>query len=86
MTEHSFHGINTSRPKKRKVLPMCPVRSVTYVSGRSRRTAEISGGGAKYPHILVRRPRCIGKSTICSHALLLGSHCILAGRANAEGW
>jgi hypothetical protein len=22
-------------PKKRKVLPMCPVRSVTYVSGRS---------------------------------------------------
>ncbi|WP_210283776.1 hypothetical protein, partial [Aminobacter ciceronei] len=30
----SFHGINTSGQKP-KVLPMCPVRNVTYVSGRS---------------------------------------------------
>ena len=35
ITEHSFHGIDTSRSERRKVLPMCPVRSVTYVSGRS---------------------------------------------------
>src|SRR5713101_3874832 len=34
ITEHSFHGIHAS-PGKGKVLPMCPVRSVTYVSGRS---------------------------------------------------
>jgi hypothetical protein len=30
----AFHGINTSR-QKRKVLPMSPVQNVTYVSGRS---------------------------------------------------
>src|SRR3954447_20132483 len=35
ITELAVHGIHTSRPKRRKVLPMCPVRSVTYVSGRS---------------------------------------------------
>src|SRR3982075_444550 len=35
ITELAFHGIHTSRPQRRKVLPMCPVRSVTYVSGRS---------------------------------------------------
>jgi hypothetical protein len=34
ITELSFHGINTSNQKP-KVLPMCPVRNVTYVSGRS---------------------------------------------------
>ena len=36
ITELSFHGIHTSRHQRRKVLPMCPVRTVTYVSGRSR--------------------------------------------------
>ena len=36
ITEHAFHGINTSRRKERKVLPMCPVRTVTYVSGRTK--------------------------------------------------
>ena len=35
ITELAVHGIHTSRPQRRKVLPMCPVRSVTYVSGRS---------------------------------------------------
>src|SRR3979411_1754536 len=35
ITELAFHGIHTSRPQRRKVLPMCPVRNVTYVSGRS---------------------------------------------------
>src|SRR6266849_2022147 len=44
ITEHSFHGIHAS-PGKGKVLPMCPVRSVTYVSGRSpRKHQSISGG------------------------------------------
>ena len=41
ITEHSFQGIATSRLlRKRKVLPMCPVRSVTYVSGRSQLAEE----------------------------------------------
>jgi hypothetical protein len=31
MTELAFHGINTSR----QMLPMCPVRSVTYIPGRT---------------------------------------------------
>jgi hypothetical protein len=33
MTEHSFQGITPS--PKGKVSPMCPVQTVTYVSGRS---------------------------------------------------
>src|ERR1700730_3206317 len=44
ITEHSFHGIHAS-PGKGKVLPMCPVQSVTYVSGRSPTGgARLSGG------------------------------------------
>src|SRR5205807_9067159 len=35
ITELALHGIHTSRPQRRKVLPMCPVRNATYVSGRS---------------------------------------------------
>ncbi|MER9121471.1 hypothetical protein NKH93_33985, partial [Mesorhizobium sp. M0954] len=35
ITEHSLHGINTSGQKP-KVLPMCPVQNVTYVSGRAK--------------------------------------------------
>ena len=34
MTKLAFHGINTAQ--RRKVLPMCPAGSVTYVSGRAR--------------------------------------------------
>src|ERR1700731_5490641 len=34
ITEHSFQGIAPS-PYGEKVLPMCPVQCVTYVSGRS---------------------------------------------------
>src|SRR5205823_5150071 len=34
ITEHSFHGIDTSRSKAERA-PMCPVRNVTYVSDRS---------------------------------------------------
>jgi hypothetical protein len=40
-TEHSFHGVRTS-PERGTVLPMCPVRSVTYVSGRSQEGGEHS--------------------------------------------
>jgi hypothetical protein len=36
MTELSFHGIATFPMQLHgKVLPMCPVRNVTHVSGRS---------------------------------------------------
>src|SRR6202521_4397227 len=45
ITEHSFHGIHAS-PGKGKVLPMCPVRSVTYVSGRSQAKLSITACAA----------------------------------------
>jgi hypothetical protein len=35
--------------KRRKVLPMCPVRSVTYLSGRSPTLTEISRGLTNSP-------------------------------------
>src|SRR5690242_613765 len=37
ITEHSFQGITPSLYRE-KVSPMCPVQSVTYVSGRSKQT------------------------------------------------
>ncbi|MDN2567926.1 hypothetical protein N1F89_17015, partial [Aquibium sp. A9E412] len=43
ITEHSLHGINTSGQKP-KVLPMCPVQNVTYVSGRSNDLAPAHAG------------------------------------------
>jgi hypothetical protein len=41
ITEHSLHGINTSR-QSGEVLPMCPVQTVTYVSGRAT-NSELQG-------------------------------------------
>ncbi|MER9133443.1 hypothetical protein, partial [Mesorhizobium sp. M0768] len=41
-TEHSLHGINTSGQKP-KVLPMCPVQNVTYVSGRASNFFNLAG-------------------------------------------
>jgi hypothetical protein len=37
ITEHSFHGINTSRAggPAQQVSPMCPEQTVTHVSERS---------------------------------------------------
>src|SRR5580765_3736078 len=35
IAEHSFQGIVTSSLNREKVLPMCPVRCVTYVPDRS---------------------------------------------------
>src|SRR5260370_5149750 len=56
ITEHSFHGIQAST-ERGKVLPMCPVRSVTYVSGRSQeRTGTPARAGASAT--LISRPRC----------------------------
>ncbi|MCA8933110.1 MAG: hypothetical protein KDA49_11620, partial [Rhodospirillaceae bacterium] len=42
IAELSFHGINTPR-ENRKVLPMCPVQNVTYVSGRAYARYRASG-------------------------------------------
>ena len=39
ITELAFHGIHTSRSHKAKSVSLCPVRNVTYVSGRSLRPA-----------------------------------------------
>jgi hypothetical protein len=49
----TFHGIHTS-PERETVLPMCPVRSVTYVSGRSSYEPDFRG---RIPSTTVGRAR-----------------------------
>jgi len=51
---HSFNGIHTS-PERGTMLPMCPVRSVTYVSDRSSLFAKPEGFRRAPP--VVRQPR-----------------------------
>src|SRR5208283_785104 len=53
ITEHCFQGIPSS-PYRRKVLPMCPVQCVTYVSGCS-----------SEPHVEEISTLCIDLSSAC---------------------
>jgi len=62
ITEHSFHGIDASSPgfPSEKASPMCPVQTVTSVSGRSEISPvweQLAGQFLQIPRDSIPRPR-----------------------------
>src|SRR6185503_335058 len=68
ITEHSFHGIDTSPGLAGKVLPMCPVRSGYYVSVRSRKRASASFPGPIAWRREIRRASVVRAAVIDANA------------------